>query len=90
MASDASTIRLPFRVVAAVLGPAAILAGIVITGATVGAFVEDGWYEWRTFGSVLLFMVFCAVASGLVFTRAAWTGRDPFVRRPAEGLERIP
>jgi hypothetical protein len=77
---DAGAVRPVFRLLGGVLGPLLMLTGSFISFIIAQSLLSEGWDGWSGFGLSLLGTGLGSILVGVLFFRAAWTGRDPYVR----------
>ena len=74
-------VRWPFRILAMIIGPAALLIGIAGVVGAVAIFIEDGWAGWRMW-TVFLALGINALGFAPALIKASRTGRDPYMSDP--------
>ncbi len=68
----AGVVRLPFRILAWIVGPILIVAGVAVAGVTVSGLLHGRDVDWRLVPGI------GCVPIGFLMIRAARTGRDPY------------
>jgi len=71
-------VRWPFRILAIVIGPLAVLTGVACLVGAVAVIFEQGWAGWAV-ATILLLLAGNALTFGPALIKAARTGHDPHV-----------
>jgi hypothetical protein len=75
------TVRRPFRIIGAVLGPVLVLGGLLFLAVSLWGLVRDGWRGWWHEWALLVPAAAGELVIGYIIIRASITGRDPYSER---------
>jgi len=80
LARPPTTVRPFFRILGLVAGPLMLLGGVAFLGMSLWALVTNGFHRWWSGNREFTVTGFGGLAIGFLITRAAVTGRDPYLR----------